>query len=152
MRSSLLPSTLWRGACVASNGTSGFRQISRSRPSSSSTLACSVFFSAPSTQVRPLISTGAYRPGSAALACTASEIGTSSRPGSPKGTASPLSRSVATSTSLRLSWRKSLLRPGSLKMRARRSCIAWPLKRPVGSARPRRSKAAMRERRLMKYW
>ena len=34
---------------VASNGTSGFRQISRSSPSSSSTEACSVFFSAPST-------------------------------------------------------------------------------------------------------
>ena len=70
---------------------------------SSSTVACSVFFSAPSTYQRPAMATGGNSPGRAALAATAWEIGTWSQPGCPKGAASPLSRSVATSTSLRFS-------------------------------------------------
>ncbi len=108
---------------------------------SSSTLACSVFFSAPSTNQRPSIGTGENSPGNAALAATACEIGTWSQPGRPNGAVSPLSRSVATSTSLCGSWRKSLLRPGALN--SRRTCSssgAW-LKMPVGRARPSRSSA-----------
>ena len=96
--------------------------------------------------------TGGKRPGSAALAAAASEIGTWSQPGRPKGAASPLSKSVATSTKRRprsrCSWRKSLLRPGAVsRLRTWRSSGAL-LNRPVGSARPRCSSEASSERPL----
>jgi hypothetical protein len=86
-------------AALALKGTSGLMPNIRSMPWSSTTEACMVRRSAPSTKCRPRMSTGGYRPGRAALAWIAREIGTSSQPGPPKRTASPLSRSTATTYS-----------------------------------------------------
>ena len=115
---------------------------------SSSTLACRVFFSAPSTYQRPSMRRGGNNPGSAALAAMASEMGTWSQPGWPKGAVWPLSRSVATSTRRRSSCLKSLLRPGADSTRRICASSAALLNRPAGSARPRRSSVASIERRL----
>ncbi len=91
--------------------------------------------------------TGGNSPGSAALACTACEIGTWSQPGRPKGALSPLSRSVATMINCRRNWRKSLLRPSACSTPRNWASSGALLKTPVGSARPRRSQAESSERR-----
>jgi hypothetical protein len=78
-------------------------------------------------------------------------MGTWSKPGWPNGVGSPLSRSVATSTSLRLSCLKSLVRPGAENCRRSCTSIIRLEKMPAGSARLSRSTAASSERRLTKY-
>jgi hypothetical protein len=118
---------------------------------SSSTRACSVFFRAPSTNQWPSIGTGGNSPGSAALAATACEMGTWSQPGWPNGAVAPVSRSVATSTSLWRRRRKSLLRPGADSMRRIWASSGACVNSPVGKARPSRSSAASTERRSKAY-
>ena len=127
-----------RGPREASNGTSGLMPIIRSMPRSSTVEACMVRRSAPSRKWRPLISTGGYRPGSAALAWTAREIGTSSQPGSPKRTASPVSRSTATTNRSVSSVRKSLLRPRRVSTSRRKCSSARLSNSPVGTSPPKR--------------
>ena len=99
-------------------------------PCSRTTEACIVRRSAPSTKWRPRMSTGAYRPGRAALACTALEIGTSSQPGPPKRTALPLSSSTATTNSGAASSRKSLLRPRRVNTSRRKCSISRAVEQP----------------------
>jgi hypothetical protein len=72
------------------------------------------------------------------LACTAFEIGTWSHPGSPKRIARPEPRSALTTTSLCLSWRKSSVRPGMVKICSRKRRIGSLSKIPTGSASARR--------------
>ena len=143
-------STRWRGACAGverHQRVQAQQQVQRPRRAAPRRAASSSARRRRSSW--PSISTGGNSPGSAALACTACEIGTWSQPGWPKGAASPLSRSVATSTSLRRSSRKSLLRPGA---RTGARSLRFQLPRcensPVGSARPRRSSADSSERAL----
>ncbi len=123
-----------RAAPLASNGTSGLTHRRRSTPSSSATDACKVLLSAPSTKYSPPIWTGGNRPGRAAEASMASDIGTRSRPGAPNITEAPVSRLVATRKSLHLSCRKSLVRPGAAKSRCRNRSIARLSNIPVGTA------------------
>jgi hypothetical protein len=134
------------GGVAGAKGTSGFRHSTRSSPMSSSTRACSVFFSAPSTYQRPSICTGGNSPGSAALAATACEMGTWSQPGRPKGAACRCpGRWPPAPAALQAA--EVVAAPGRRQHAAQVRFQRRVLNSPVGSARPRRSSAPSTERR-----
>jgi len=80
------------------------------------------------------MTTGGNSPGNALDAWIAREMGTCACWCGPKVTEFPVSRFVATRNNLRGNVRKSLLRPGAAKSRARNASIAVLSNMPVGIA------------------
>jgi hypothetical protein len=120
-----------RRETFASKGTSGLMPISRSTPRSSNTRRASCGAARRRRNAARALRTARYKPGNAALACTAREIGTSSHLAAEAHGLAAVQLD-ATTYSGAASSRKSLLRPRRVNTSRRKRSISALSNRPVG--------------------